>query len=188
MFRLEAGGLAEKMRAGKPARIADAVIQRAGIGARMGNESLQIACWIIRTHQHAKRVDADHGKRREVAKRIIARFTHEMRIGSVRGNGAEEDRVSIRRSTGGSACADGAIRAADILDHKVLSEDAPQTFPVEPCKAIRAAAGWKCRNDAHRAAWPIGFLTARDGGRKQRRASAKREQGTAGCIGFVLHL
>jgi hypothetical protein len=36
--------------------------------------------------------------------------------------------------------------------------------------------------------WPIGFLTARDGGRKERRASAKREQGTAGCIGFVLHL
>ena len=160
LLSLEAGGLAEKMRAGKPARVADAIIQRARIGARMGDEGLQIARWIIRAHQNAKRVDADHGKRCEVAERIIARFTHQMRIGRVSGNRAEEDRVSIRRGTGGSACADGAVRAADILNDKVLPEYARQAFTIKPRQAIGAAAGRESRTDADWAVGPIGFLSA----------------------------
>lgn len=78
------------------------------------------------------------------------------------GNGAEKDRVSIRRGTCRRTRAKGAIGAADIFNDEILAEYARQAFTIKPRQAIGAAAGRESRNDADRAVGPIGFLRARD--------------------------
>ena len=104
------------------AGIARAVIELAGIRARIGDELLQRARRNARMHHDEERVVAHQRHRCEIGKRIVGRVLAQVRHRGERAVGAKDQRVSVGRRSRHLRRGDRAVRARLVLHDDRLPE------------------------------------------------------------------
>ncbi len=149
--RLEAGRgpeLLEREMVEEP-DAAGAVVHLRGILARVIDEALQIARRHRGLdHQQVGRA-ADHRDRREVLDRVVRQLAHG-RIGAVRADVADHQRVAVGRRARRGHRGDGAAGAAGVLDDERLVERARKLVGHGAADEVEPAARLCRHHDLHR--------------------------------------
>ena len=122
-----------------------------GFALTYATNSLQRPHRQRRRHDQDVRRAADHRDRREVLDRVVGKLAHR-RIGAVRADVADHQRVAVGRGARGGERCDDAAAAALVLDDDRLAEHLAQPLGDGARDEIDAAARLHRRDDLDRLA------------------------------------